>query len=186
MDDYVTFLGELRARFDKELDIKDKLEGKATSTITVAGIMAAIFMAFGSAVLDNVDTSSQYFMPAMGIWLAELVATLVTVVFGIVGYRAGTYDFPLVRSEFVDDNENYDKDRIMSYKKIDDAKYYEMSQKYLKCIMENGKMNDKKVTRIDLAQYALIAAIVLIPIFAALVILSQIPGSPTPAVGAGT
>jgi hypothetical protein len=174
MADY-PFLDELRQRFENGLDIKDKLEGKANNTITVAGLMSAIFMAFGGQILDNVQSSNPYFLPAMTILLAELFSTLAAVVFSIMAYRAGGYDFPLSRSEFLSDDADgtYNKQKIMDYQTIDNAKYYELCKKYLRCIKRNEKENAKKVEKIDLAQYALIVAIVLIPIFAAIVILSK-------------
>jgi hypothetical protein len=166
-------LEELRSRFDNELDIKDKLEGKATNTITVAGIMAAIFMGFGSTILDNVDITSGYFIPAITLLMLELIATLATVIFAIKAYRLGTYQFPLVRSEFLSDNKVYDKNKIMQFKQLDDDTYYETAKKYLMCIKYNQKENDRKAAWVDRAQFTLIGAIGLIPIFAGIVVLSQ-------------
>jgi hypothetical protein len=111
----------------------------------------------------------------MAILLAELFSTLAAVVFSIMAYRAGGYHFPLTRSEFLSDDADgiYNKQKIMDYRTIDNGKYYELCKKYLRCIKHNEKENAKKVEKIDLAQYALIVAIVLIPIFAAIVILSK-------------
>jgi hypothetical protein len=173
------FLNELRKQFDYEIDIKDKLEAKATNTITVAGIMAAIFMGFGSQISDYVPNNSPYFSPALGVFLIELIVTMATVIISILAYKVGEYQFPLEREDFLSDDGKYNTSRIEQYRKMEDDDYNKLLKKYLKCIKYNAKENEKKATRIVWAQATLILAVVLIPIFAALIVFSQWPVQPS-------
>src|SRR5215212_6305139 len=53
-------LEELRLEFEREMDLKKTLEGKATSMITIAGIIVTLlfgFTTFSSSFLDNIIQS---------------------------------------------------------------------------------------------------------------------------------
>lgn len=113
------FLNELRNHFTYEMEIKDKLETKATNMVTVAGIMAAIFMGFGAQFLANLDNTNSNFATAAGLLVAELVITVVSVVFSILAYRVKGYDYPFVRKEFLGDDGKFVTSKIDDYKVMD-------------------------------------------------------------------
>lgn len=164
------FLSELRIQFNEVLEIKDKLDSKATNMITVAGIMAAIVMGFGSQLLENLDNDSDSFQWAKGLLVGQLSLTVASVIISIIAYRVKDYEFPFVRKEFLTDERKFIDSKIDEYLTMNQETQRELIMKYIKSIKRNEIENDRKADKIGYALYILLAAIILIPVFAAIII----------------
>ena len=51
------FLEALRTQFERDTELKTKLDNKANNMITVSGTIATVFMGFGSFLLTKMDSN---------------------------------------------------------------------------------------------------------------------------------
>jgi ABC-type multidrug transport system fused ATPase/permease subunit len=158
-------LNEVRARSNKEWEVKNTLESKATSIIQTAGTMATII--FG--VVTFTLTSTRFVFPFY-LLLAIAISILLCVgciIICLLAIRIKDFYTPVqVESYFSKKNGRieYDKGRPV----FDQSKTginpteEQMFKDYLECILHNRENNDEKAALVLVALFFLVLSIVLL------------------------
>jgi hypothetical protein len=55
LDTKEAFLEELRGQYDKEFDLKERIEGKAGNLLTISGITIPLLFGFSSFLIEKLD-----------------------------------------------------------------------------------------------------------------------------------
>jgi hypothetical protein len=166
------FFTEIRHQFDLDIDLKYKLDTKASSMITASGAITALLSGFGALVLKDMLTTNTFFVPALVLLLVQVGFTISSLCAAIGAYRLQEYTYPLVYSHLRKDGKLTDKYR--EYKKMNEQEFDNlMIQSYLKSLEENKPLNDGKGRKVNVSQRLLIIALALVPILVFVVALSR-------------
>ncbi len=175
-------LGELRSQFERDMDIKSKLDTKGQSMITMSGTVTALFTGFGTYLLNTVVSTNIFFIPALIFLLGEVITTTFTVYFSTKSYRLKEYEYPMGHEVFLLESSHrdrekaeWDNDELIRYKKMNQEEFEDkMIRSYVRCMEHNKKINDKKAENIEKSQTAFLLSIIIIPLFVLMIALAKL------------
>lgn len=173
------FVEELRLQFERYVQVKNRLDTKANNIIAMSGTIATLFMGFGVFLLQNVDfqTYSKISEFASFSLILEIILTVLTIVFAFTSYRLREYTHPISFEKFFkQDKKEPDPTKVKQFQDADSDQINEWAiDNYLKSIKSYEEQNNEQTKWIDYARFTFTGAIIIIPIFAFLIILTKYP-----------
>lgn len=168
-------LTELQSQLERVIQIKDRLDTKANNMITISGIVATVFMGFGTFLLSNVDLTKHLCIAILaGLSLfAEIILTVFTIKYSLESYKLRNYYLPLGYQAFFDENTdeiNYDVIKQFNESSKEDFDQHFIDE-YLRSIKSYQVQNHDQTVGINKAQRTMIGTIVAIPVFAFFIVL---------------
>jgi hypothetical protein len=167
MDNRERFFEEVKREYDKQFDIKERIEGKASTLLTICGIVIPLLFGFSSFLIEKMDKQYDYL---------ELVKILITI--GIFATIVSIFSILLLfRTKIYFDSINVDKifkvdvdnkpdmteiNKIIS--KQDDEYLNHRIFLHIACIKKNGKNNDGKAKLLRIAQWIFGIGMTTIPV----------------------
>jgi hypothetical protein len=73
------FLDEIKIQYNKEFEIRQNLDGKATSLIATAGTLTGLLFGFGTFLLTNIKPSYTLSFLAISLLMVAIGANIATV-----------------------------------------------------------------------------------------------------------
>jgi hypothetical protein len=170
------FLKDLEESYEGEFKYKTELDSKAISMITMSGTIATLFMGFGSVLLKDITKDRiEFLVPASVILMAEIILTSLAIGYSINAYKIKDYyQFHKTLKELFFNNDKVDEARVDKYATTD-KEFYKKRRRdaYLTGIYLNSDLNKKKVDKIICSQRVFYIALLMIPTFAAIIIVNK-------------
>ena len=168
------FLDELNKQHNRELDLKQSLENKSNSLLTVCGIIIPLLFGFGIFVIEKIPQSYSLLNVAEALLISVLVLNIITIFFAVWATKICNYKYPFLHSNFFDDNCCLKKSVIKEYTDSKEDEFNDMLiEEYLQSNKFNYDTNEKKAKYIRIGQYIFIISLSLVPIL--IVMLFSIP-----------
>jgi hypothetical protein len=121
------FVEELKESYEKELDLKSKLDTKSNTMVSISGTVAALIMGFGSFLIRDIPLSKlEIIIPTTIILLVEITLIVITIKYSISAYKLREYYYPVSHKEFFDAKGDFKEEII-------DTEYL-LIKEYLKSI----------------------------------------------------
>jgi hypothetical protein len=157
---------ELRMQYNKDWDIKDSLDGKASSMITVSATVAALLFGFGAFMLKSISPSYEFMSLFLYLLIASIVGTVASIILSTLAFRIQKYKIALGDSIFYDEKtDERIEEMVEKYKTSPLDKFRNtMVNAYLKSIRENNKRNRGKAKMISIAQIVFSGSMIVFPI----------------------
>jgi hypothetical protein len=173
-----SFREELKAEYEKDFELKERLDNKANNIVTMAGLVAAIFAGFITFVLEDAVAPNFWLLIASIIaLLVELYFLVKTIQSSITSTKVANYQHVFLWSHFINDKDELNHMRINEWKQATRKQFNDtLIQDYLKCSRRNHELNEKKASDIEKAQKYFFRAIAVIPIAAFLAIVTRLTG----------
>jgi len=171
----VAFSEALKTEYDREFEVKERLDNKASNMITFSGATAAIFMGFGTFLLKDISTPNPILMGfSVLALLIGLGFIIKTIIHAINASRIVEYSSVMIHSTFLDDDGKPKRDIIKAYRNAPTRVFSgRLAKDYLGANYDNAKENAKKAVSLKEAQFAFRNAVVTIPIFAVFAIATK-------------
>ena len=159
------FLDELNKQNNREFDLKNSLENKSNSLITVSGIVIPLLFAFGIFVIEKIDRGYPLFGVAEGLLCFIVILNIIAIVFAVLSAKIRNYEYPFLHFNFYDDTDKINTSAIKEYIDSEPNKFNELLiEEYLSCNKSNFEINEKKANYIKIGQCVFIVSLGLIPI----------------------
>ncbi len=81
MESVGIFLNELNKQNNREFDLKNSLENKSNSLITISGIVIPLLFAFGIFVIEKIDRNYSLFIVAVGLLSLIIILNVIAIIF---------------------------------------------------------------------------------------------------------
>jgi hypothetical protein len=164
------FLDELNKQNNRELDLKNSLENKSNSLITVSGIVIPLLFAFGIFVIEKIDRGYPLFGVAEALLCLIIVLNIISIVFAVLSAKIRNYAFPFLHFNFFDNKAKIDVYAIKEYTDSQPNEFNELLiEEYLSCNKSNFEINEKKAHYIKIGQYIFVVSLVLVPLLVGMV-----------------
>jgi hypothetical protein len=146
---------ELKRSYDKQWNLKDSHERKATSFITISGIITTLLFGF-SGFLQNPSILITNFGTVLFFITLSIIANVLAVLFSIISLKMKDYSFILTDIDDTILTEQRAKNKVQV---IDN-----LINEYHKSVSHNSRQNDSKLTWLKVAYWLLFSGIAIIPI----------------------
>ncbi|AIF83284.1 hypothetical protein NTE_01212 [Candidatus Nitrososphaera evergladensis SR1] len=166
------FREDLKAEYEKDFEIKERIDNKASNMITMAGVIAAIFTGFGAFVLK--DAALNWILGASIVAMfLELLFLIKTILSASNAYKIAEYKHVLMYSQFIQDDK-FNNVEIRTWKDAERESYNSrMIKDYLDASYKNTGLNEEKIDYLKESQRAFLYAVIMIPIAAVLSVLAN-------------
>lgn len=144
---------EVVRRFQYESERTKRLDDKASNVMGFVGIITGLVSGLGALAL-KVPTNLIEVTAAI-LFFLTIIALICSFVFSLIGYQIKRFTVVPDAYFLIGAYEGKDKERILR----------DLNDNYAVAIEENMTLNNRKVTHINRAMYALFLAILLIPLF---------------------
>jgi hypothetical protein len=169
------FFQEVKEQFQRQLDIKDSLEGKANNLLTISGTVGTLLFGFGTFLIEKIAPQYPFILIITTFLVAGIIAIVVALLYAVYAFRLQAYLFPIHHRIFFPNNQ-LSNAIIGQFEAADVAEFYvTMINAYLNGIKMNSEKNDEKASRLKLSQYFFIAGVLTIPIIAGIILIAQPP-----------
>jgi len=170
------FLDELNKQNNRELDLKNSLENKSNSLITVSGIVIPLLFAFSIFIIEKIDRSYHLFWITAGILSCIIILNISSLVFAVWSAKIRHYRYPFTHFNFFDNTDKINVSAIKKYTNSQENEFNEMLIKaYLKSNKRNFETNEKKAKYIRIGQYIFIGSLILVSVLVVMVFLYSPP-----------
>ena len=150
---------------EREFDLKNSLENKSNSLITVSGIIIPLLFGFGTFLIEKSSINYPLIDVIKYMLISILVLNIMTIILSIWASKIRNYKYPFLHSKFFDDDCCIQDSVIKKYSDSDADQFSDMLIKeYLKCNKYNYGVNDKKAKYIRAGQIIFIVSLGVIPI----------------------
>ena len=174
------FLDELNKQNNRELDLKNSLENKSNSLITVSGIVIPLLFAFGIFVIEKIDRSYSLFGVAVIILSFIIILNISSLVLAVWSAKIRHYKYPFTHFNFFDNTNKINVSAIKKYTNSKENEFNEMLiEAYLKSNKRNFEINEKKAKYIRIGQYIFIGSLILVSVLVVMVFLYSPPSIST-------
>jgi len=171
------FFQELKDQFQREVDLKDKLDTKAAHLMTIAGTVTTLLLGMVVFVFGQINVDTNLIKISFALLIAGIICGGLSLFAAVLTHITKNYTYPIGEEVFYKNNQ-IDKETIKKFRESSDKKFYSaMIEEYLFSIKENSKENRKKSRTINGGHVTLLAAI-LITIFAIITLYFGILESP--------
>lgn len=164
----------LKSEYDKDFELKERLDKKASNMVTMAGVVAAIFTSFSGFVLNEAEAPNAWLLGiSITALLIELALLVKTMHASIMAIKIAKYTHVLIWSKFVhNDKLNYAE--ISKWKQASKTEFNrQIIEDYIDASRKNTQLNEDKAKWLTEAQKAFLYAMILIPIAAVLAIVTR-------------
>ena len=160
------FIEELRMQYNKDWDLKDSLDGKASSMITVSATVAALIFGFGAFILKGISPSYEFLSLFLYLLIASIVGSVASIMLSTFAFKIQKYTVALGDRIFYDKKTDKRIEKMVEeYKTAPLDKFRNtMVNAYLKSIRENNKQNRLKAKMISIAQMVFSGSIAIVPL----------------------
>lgn len=169
------FLTELKDQFNRNIELKERLDTKANNMIGMSGTIATLFMGFGVFLISDIVFTKNVILPifASVILIAEVLLTVCTIKHALDSYKLREYVHPIIFEPFYNGNEIRD-DVLNQFQSATDSQIKEhFAKEYLKGIKSYQEQNEQQTHGINISQKMFVLAVVMIPIFSIIIILAK-------------
>ncbi len=174
MESVGIFLNELNKQNSREFDLKNSLENKSNSLITISGIVIPLLFAFGIFVIEKIDRNYSLFIVAVGLLSLIIILNVIAIIFAVLSAKIRNYEYPFLHFNFYDDTNKINVNAIKEYTDSEPDKFNELLiEEYLSCNKFNYEINQKKANYIKIGQLIFTISLVLVPIL--IIILFSFP-----------
>lgn len=148
-------LDELKRSYDKQWNLKESHERKATSFITIAGIITTLLFGF-SGFLQNPSILITNFSTVLFFITSSIIANVLAVLFSIISLKMKDYSFILTDIDDTVLSEQRTKNKVQVINNL--------IEEYHKSVSHNSRQNNSKLTWLKAAYWFLFSGIAIIPI----------------------
>lgn len=168
-------LKELDSQFRREMEVKSKLDDKASAIITMAGAVTTIFMGFGIFLLRDVTTQSISILVSGSLFLlSEVILTTCAIRFAINAYKLREYMYPMVHTAFFRPEGTYNEEMVQRFVAVSEKDFQlHMIEQYLNSIRNNNRANGDKAVLVNTAQRLYLLALSMIPPFVLTIVIAK-------------
>jgi len=160
------FLQELKEQYEKEFEITDALEGKASNLLTVAGLVATLLFGFGSFMVDKFDSTYVMITPVTILLIIGIVGNVTSIFWSVMVFKIRDYQVAMHPKHFFDQQGNINEQKVEVYRDEQDENVVTdtLIDTYLKCIRINSLRNEEKAGKIKYAFWSFLGSIITAPI----------------------
>lgn len=144
-------LQELKDAYQRQWDLKDSHEKKATSIITISGILTSLLFGF-AGFIHNSESTITYFDIVITFVIISIASNSLAVLFSIISLRMKDYRF--VYTDLTND------DIIKEFSKPKIEVLGNLMGEYNRSTNDNAKQNQSKLKWIKTSSWCLFAGIV--------------------------
>lgn len=176
MSNVDTFLEELNKQHNRENDLKNSLENKSNSLITVSGIIIPLLFGFGIFVIEKI-LQNYNLRDISEILLVFIIISNISVIgLAIWSSLIRNYKYPFLHSKFFDNISHINELEVKNYTSSKPNEFNDMLiEAYLKSNKYNFEINEKKAKYIRIGQYIFISSLILVSILIVMVFLYSPP-----------
>ncbi len=169
------FLDELKTQYEKEFELKTTLETKANYNLVSAGVVVGLLFGFGATVLDGIDV-----VPNISLVLSSLLVGIIlfvaSILFSVLALRIKVYYYASTHEHFYNEEGMLDEEVINEFRNMDTDKFLDdRIHTYLRANKSNSVENDYKASKVNVAHWLFVFAIITVPITVLIFIFSTIP-----------
>lgn len=146
-------LQELKDAYQRQWDLKDSHEKKATSIITISGILTSLLFGF-AGFIHNIASTITHFDIVIVFVIISIASNSLAVLFSIIGLRMKDYNFVYTNKTKAKILEETNKPKIIVLGNLMDE--------YNTSISHNAQQNQSKLKWVKAAYWALFAGIIAI------------------------
>ena len=165
------FLNELKFQYEKDFELKNTLDSKASNMSTISGSIVTISLLIATFLISKI-TSDIYVGISVGILAIGILFGILTIINFLRSYSVRRYRYAMGHEAFFDEQE-YKKEvakRFITASKQTFAEH--LAREYLESIKHNMKANEDKANIIKEAQTYLTIEIAIISVLVAFAIMS--------------
>lgn len=167
MNNKERFLEELHGEYDKQFELKERIEGKAGSLLTICGITIPLLFGFSSFLIEKID-KSYYFMHVITLLITiGIFATIISIFFILFVFKTRTYFHAITPDKFLIFNKDNEADmtEINNLVSKDEDEYLNNRiLNHLYYIKKNGENNVSKAKLLKRALWVFAMGMTTIPI----------------------
>ncbi len=168
------FLNELKSQFDRDLKLKENLDSKSTTMITMSSTIMTILISIGTFLVAKIEPKTELFTAAVIILILGTILAATCVVLLIRSYSIKKYRYPMGHEEFFDKEGNYKKSSVEKFRDASKEDFaIHIMKEYLESIKFNVSSNEAKSSKIKIAQWFLLGAIGSIVVLLGFVLISS-------------
>jgi uncharacterized protein YnzC (UPF0291/DUF896 family) len=147
------FIGEIKAQFQRDLDIKTILDGKAANMITMSSAIATFLLAIATFVVTNINPAHVFYEIAILFVIAGIVLATSAISFFVRSFTIRNYAYPVGHERFFENNV-YNKEMADRFRTATKDEFNEhLIEEYLGSIKTNAKSNLEKANRLKYGQW---------------------------------
>lgn len=148
------FFKEIKDQYSRVLATRSSLDSKASSLITMSGMIATLLMGFGILLFKIINPEYEYYFVPIIILPIGVGLIILSIFFGISSYKINKKRYPIGRQTYLSDDNVYDEEMIDRFLKSPPRKFYKIKIKdYLSSIKLNSEINSTKVTLVQFGQW---------------------------------
>jgi len=171
------FFQELKDQFQREIDLKERLDTKASHLMTVAGTVITLLLGMIVLIFGQIDTETNFLKISFGLLIAGIVCAGLSLFAAVLTHITKNYTYPFGEEIFYKNNK-LDENTIKLFRESSEKKFYtRMIEEYLFSIKENSKENRSKSNTINGGHITLLGGIIM-TIFAVIFLYFGILESP--------
>ena len=164
------FITEIKTQFERDLAIKEILDHKSTSMITLSSVIFTALIAIATFALNNLfrsEITMNYSVLGITV-LVALVLGMGSIGLFIWSYRLRSYRYPMGHELFFKDrgNGDYIQDTVNDWRTCSKKVFNDrMIEEYLSSIRTNSNSNKTKARLLEIGQWLFLGLIVFITIW---------------------
>jgi len=164
------FLDELRNQFDRLVNAKTRLDGKASGMITMSGTIASLLMVFGVFLLRSINPDFELFVYIFYVLVGGILALMGCIVWNIFSYKIRTQTYPIGSDRFFK-NKKYDYPEVKLWRESSSDDFNRrMFRDYIDSMKDFEDRIETKGYRIYISQWFFLAGVCSIPIITGITI----------------
>lgn len=160
------FLEELKSEYSKDLELKNALDSKANSMITISFLSSTLLITVAAFLLSRIDILVFPSKILLIIFGTGIISSIVAISYSLQSFKIKNYVFA------IDDRPFFDDEGLIIQEKIDEKRFMsrtefigERIKDYLICLRYNIRTNQRKADKIGKGQLYFIISISLISSF---------------------
>lgn len=166
-------LSELRSQFDKEIALRQNLDTKANTMITVASGVSTLLIAIGTFLISRILEKNIYYGISIAILGIGIVLAIVGIGLFIRAYSLRGYKYPMGHEWFFPQGE-YKKERVDSVRKLPTTEFNDRLYKgYLESIKASAEINKNRADSVRIGQKFVTSSIITIAVLVVFILVSM-------------
>ncbi len=168
-------LDELKTQYEKEFELKRTLETKANYNLVPAGVVVGLLFGFGATVLNSIDAVPNISLVIYSL-LVGIILFVVSILFSVLALRIKIYYYASPHEHFYNEEGMLDEEEINEFRNMEpDAFLDDRIHTYLRANKSNSIENDYKASKVNVAHWLFVFAMITVPITILIFIFSTIP-----------
>ena len=168
-----SFLNELKSQFEREIDLRETLDSKAHTMMTLASGTITVNIALGTFLLTRIADTGIYLFISIVILGAGLGFGIVSILKLIRSYGLRDYHYPMGHEHFYE-NGKYDAEMVQQVKDMKEEEFNDrLFSGYLDCIKHSTEQYKSKGDGVKMGQLFLVSTLVAIAVLVGFVLISR-------------